>query len=85
MCRIKFQLFCYSDSSRNVETKRRPSQEISIIDVGDNIAVCCGHVYRPGTEKYTSAALHTGIAIEIVLVSACFWYTASVIGALFFM
>lgn len=35
------------------------------------------------TKSHAFAALHTGIAIEIVLVSAHIWYIASIIRALF--
>lgn len=35
-------------------------------------------MYRPDTKPHVSAALHTGIAVGIVFVSACIWHTASI-------
>ena len=39
--------------------------------------------YIDQTQKNAFAALHTSIAIEIIIVSACIWYTASIIRAVF--
>lgn len=36
-------------------------------------------------QKNAFATFHTGVAIEIVLISQCVWYTASIIRSVFFM